>query len=260
MDFLKIANNIKKDGYIILPNFFTKEELQNLKKSLLDTLNYIDNDSEKDLQKKYYQIKKDYPKLKSHWYDIAPHNITLTKLLHKSSILEIIKCFFNSEVLFSGRPCIHVHDVDNDTLLAPHQETKQFARDNIVLWTPLFDTSPKKGTGGLAIYEKSHTHGYFEHSLDTPKDKKVWTKDYTHVKDNKVIQKFKRKELEINAGSLVLLHSALIHNGYPTSKEGFVRITITERFNPLQKIPFLKDGNAPLKIPYVGVDYNKITE
>jgi len=40
MDFLKIVNNIKKDGYIILPNFFTKEELQNLKKSFLDTLNY----------------------------------------------------------------------------------------------------------------------------------------------------------------------------------------------------------------------------
>ena len=40
-------------------------------------------------------------------------------------------------------------------------------------------------------------------------------------------------------------------------KKNHVRITITERFNPLQKIPYLKKEKAPLKIPYKA-DYNKI--
>jgi hypothetical protein len=43
------------------------------------------------------------------------------------------------------------------------------------------------------------------------------------------------------------------------NKDG-LRIVITERLNPLKKIPYLKDENAPLKIPYTGVDYNAIKE
>ena len=48
--------------------------------------------------------------------------------------------------------------------------------------------------------------------------------------------------------------------GYPNKTKGHVRITITERFNPLQKIPFLRNENAPLRMPYEGVDYNKIVD
>ena len=69
-----------------------------------------------------------------------------------------------------------------------------------------------------------------------------------------------RIELEVSAGSAVFLHSALVHCGYPNKTKGHVRITVTERFNPLKKIPFLRDEKAPLKIPYVGVDYNKISD
>ena len=45
-----------------------------------------------------------------------------------------------------------------------------------------------------------------------------------------------------------------------TKKKGFVRIVITERFNPLKNIPFLKNPDAPLKIPFTGIDYNKIVD
>ena len=45
-----------------------------------------------------------------------------------------------------------------------------------------------------------------------------------------------------------------------TKKKGKVRIVITERYNPLKKIPFLKNENAPMNIPFVGVDYNKISD
>ena len=62
--------------------------------------------------------------------------------------------------------------------------------------------------------------------------------------------------------------STIIHCGYPTKKKNSVRITVTERYNPLQKIPFLRDENAPLKMPYTNddpkpgdfVDYNKIVD
>ena len=75
-----------------------------------------------------------------------------------------------------------------------------------------------------------------------------------------ISSKFKRKELEVKAGSAVLMISSCLHCGYPNKTKESVRITICERFNPLQKIPYLKDPKATMKIPYMGVDYNKISD
>ena len=56
------------------------------------------------------------------------------------------------------------------------------------------------------------------------------------------------------------MHSSVLHCGYPNKTKGSVRITICERYNPLQKIPYLRNKNAPMKMPYTGVDYNKIVD
>ena len=69
-----------------------------------------------------------------------------------------------------------------------------------------------------------------------------------------------RVELEVKAGSAVLMHSSTLHGGYPNKTKGSVRITVCERYCPLQKMPYLKNPKAPLKIPYTGVDYNKILD
>ena len=142
-------------------------------------------------------------------------------------------------------------------MLDAHQETSQFAVDTLVFWSPLEDTNDENG--GLSIYLDSHKKGYFEHKLERSDNKKVWTKDYTHI-PNEITSKFQKVNLVVKSGSVVLMKSSMIHSGYPTKKRGHLRITITERFNPLRKLPFLKDENAPIKIPYVGVDYNSIPD
>ena len=257
-DNKKITDEIKNNGYYIFKDYFNEDDLNNIKQSLLNTLHYIKPDDEKDLQKKYYQIKKYNPKLKGNWYDIAPRNITLLQLLHKKELIVFIKEFFGTSDVFSGRPCIHCHDDENVNLLDPHQETRQIARDNMVFWSPLYDTN--KNHGGLVVYKDSHKHGYFDHTLENPHaGKKSWTKEYTHV-SSKITNKFKRIELEVMAGSAVLMHSAVVHCGYPNKTKGHVRISVTERFNPLQKIPFLRDEKATLRMPYVGIDYNKVID
>ena len=253
----KLKKEINQKGYTVIKNFYNKKKLSEIKKSLLDILNYVRPSKEKDLQKKYYEIKKLNPKLKSNFYDIAPYNIDMIKGIHTPELINFVKYFFKTKTLFTGRAAIHVHDEDNDKILLPHQETNQFARDCILFWMPLWDTNIK--TGGLTIFEKSHNKGYFDHKLEDPTGIKKWTHKYTNI-DTKIYSKFNRKNLEIKAGSAVLAHSALVHCGYPLTKMGSVRITITERFNPLQKIPFLKDPKKPMKIPYVGVDYNRIKD
>jgi hypothetical protein len=169
-----------------------------------------------------------------------------------------VKEFFNTEVVFCGKRHLNVFDDENDKLLPPHQETHQIARDTLLIWAPIYDTN--KDNGGLAIYKNSHKHGYFKHirQKTNSKDSK-WTSGYNHV-DSKIEQKFEKVELEIKAGSALLMSSKLIHSGYATRKKGKVRIVITERYNPLQKIPFLKDENAPMNIPFVGANYNEILD
>ena len=182
------------------------------------------------------------------------HNLTLYKYLHSEKMINLMKDYFKTKVIFSARPCIHVHDSSNDFLLEPHQETNMFSRDGILLWSPLYDTNEK--CGGLTIYKNSHKHGFFPHSLKNPNGKKMWTKDYTNI-DKSIYGKFEKMNLNVKAGSAVLMINKMIHTGYPMKVKDKLRITITERYNPLQNIPFLKNDKAPPKIPYT-IDYNKI--
>ena len=255
-NYNKIIKEIKEKGYYVCENFFTKKDLKEIKGSLLETLHYIKKDKEKDLQKKYYKIKKFNPKLKGHWYDMANYNLTLYKHLHSKKVITLMKKYFNTNVLFSARPCIHAHDNSNDYLLEPHQETNMFSKDGILVWSTLFDTNKKNG--GLVIYEGSHRHGFFKHRLKSASGKKKWTKKYTNI-DSKIYGKFKRVEMDIKAGSAIFMINSMVHCGYPMTQKKNVRITLTERFNPLKKIPYLKNENASLNIPYTA-DYNKILD
>jgi len=252
-----IIKEIKNKGFCILEDCFDKNDLEEMKGSLLSALNYIQPNGETDLQKKYYQVKDYNRKLKGNWYDIAGRDINLLQQLHSPSLVSIVKQYFESKVIYSGRPCIGVHDDENVHLLEPHQETSQLSVDSLLFWAPLFDTN--KDSGGLAVYENSHKHGYFDHTLDHPDGNTGWTKQYTHV-SREISSKFKRKELEVKAGSAVLMISSCLHCGYSNKTKNSVRITVCERFNPLQKIPYLKDPKASLKIPFTGVDYNNITD
>ncbi len=252
----KISKSLNDKGYYAFNNYLSKSELKKIQSTLLKTLNYIKPSSQKNLQKKYYEIKNFNNKLKGNWYDICKYNIDLLQTLHKKEMINFVKKFFNTDVVFSGRPAIHVHDIANDRILDAHQETNQFARDTIVLWIPLFDTN--KNTGGLKIYEKSHLNGYFKHSLEHPTlGKKAWTNKYTHI-NKKYLTQFKEKKLQVKAGTAIIFLSSLVHSGYENKDGKSVRITITERFNPLKKLPYLKDEKASLKMPYVGLDYNNI--
>ena len=78
---------------------------------------------------------------------------------------------------------------------------------------------------------------------------------YTHI-DKKYLNGLNENlRLKGNCNYLFII---LVHSGYENQDGKSVRITITEKFNPLKKLPYLKDEKAPLKMPYVGVDYNKL--
>jgi len=264
----KYIKEIKKNGYCIIPNFFSNKSIKKMRNSLLDGLHYIKPDNEKDLQKKYLQIKKYNKILSGHWYDITKQDINLSQEIHKTEIIQLVKDFFKTDVVFSGRLSLHIIEDTNARLLQPHQEDKQLARDFFLLWTPLFDTN--RQNGGISIFEGTHKHEYFHHTdklykvphkcpqchVTSPKlfaknfsYKMNKNNEYLSIVDPPIGKKFKKRDLEIKAGSLALFHSRLMHSGYPTRKKNSVRIVVSDRLCPLKKVPFLEDENALIKIP-----------
>ena len=93
--------------------------------------------------------------------------------------------------------------------LDPHQETNQCAKDFLFIWAPIFDAIGDQG--GLDIYKKSHKHGYWKHSNSN----KLGS---SHLKED-VLNKFEKQRMEVESGSALLIHSALIHGSVKTTKE-----------------------------------------
>ena len=81
-NFNKIKKSLQQNGYYEFKNYLSKSELEKIKKSLVETLNYIHPSNQKDLQKKYYEVKKYNNKLKGNRYDICKYNIDLLGHLH----------------------------------------------------------------------------------------------------------------------------------------------------------------------------------
>ena len=76
-NYSKITKNLKTNGYYEFNNYLSKKEIKKVQNTLLQTLNYIKPSNQKNLQKKYYEIKKYNNKLKGNWYDICKYNIDL---------------------------------------------------------------------------------------------------------------------------------------------------------------------------------------
>ena len=247
----EIFKQIDENGYCKLDNIFSKEQIESVKESLYSILNYIKpDDTVKDLQEKYYQVKEHSMKLKGHFFDMTSFDINTLQILFDEKIIDLVKGYFKTDVVFSGRPSIHIHDSENERFLDPHQETNQCAKDFLFIWAPVFDAKGEQG--GLELYKKSHKQGYWKHHNTN----KLGS---SHLKQE-VTGKFEKIRMEVEAGSALLIHSALIHGSVETKKRRFARFILCDRYCPLQKIPYLRKEEASLKIPHFGTDYNLITE
>ena len=249
-----IFTEVKENGYAKIDNYFSFEQIDKVKKSLVEMLNYVYKDDKvTDLQKKYFQILEKNPKLKGNFYDLCKHETEILKLLNDDRTMDLVRGYFNTEVIFSSNPGILIYDDGNQRVLAPHQETNQFAKDFLFIWAPLYDAIGDQG--GITIYENSHKHGYWQHHTNN----KLGSTNVI----SEAASKFKKKKLEVEAGSALLVHSAMIHESVNTKKKGFARFVIIDRLCPLKQLPYLERADVPKKIPYPGhgegghtVDYN----
>ena len=87
----KIIKEIKNNGFYILDDYLSNQDIDKIKKSLLKVFHYIKPDNENNLQKKYYQIKKYSPILKGNWFDIVTSDISILQFLYAPIIINLVK-------------------------------------------------------------------------------------------------------------------------------------------------------------------------
>ena len=83
MNYSKVIKEIKLNGFYVYENFYTKKDINEIKKSLFRLVKLYKKNKSKRSSKKYYEIKKFNHKLKGNWYDMAGNNLTIFKFVHK---------------------------------------------------------------------------------------------------------------------------------------------------------------------------------
>ena len=142
----KIFRDIRENGYSLLKNLYSEDQLNKIKNSLYNMLNYIKPDEKiTNLQEKYYQVKKYNSILKGHFYDLCKNEVEILRLAQDPKVIDLVKRFFDVDVVFSTDPGIVLYDDDNDRLLTPHQETGQISKNFLIIWIPLYDAKDDQG-------------------------------------------------------------------------------------------------------------------
>jgi ectoine hydroxylase-related dioxygenase (phytanoyl-CoA dioxygenase family) len=241
---LKIKNQLKEKGYIVIKNFFTKKQVKELLKSYeknIDYCNSLMSSSKKNsLDKKYLYLEKKNKNLKSKSYDLSKYHPSLFQLATDKKLMTILESVFK-ETFFLDFPQIRIDDNKNSFMLPMHQEIfGQMSRKLLTLWCPLTDVSKKNGT--LTIQSDSHKMGVLGHEFIYLNNRQH------HAVKKKYINKKKIKYFNLKSGDIVLFDPYLIH-GTGKNFSNKIRWTFIARYNAISGIESLKSKkNKSLRI------------
>ena len=164
----KIKDNFQEKGFVVVKSLVSKKMIFTVfqqVEQLIDEALQIKkvNPSEfENVDTKYMFLKKNYPKIKSHIYDLIKYLDGVHAISTMPSLLKIIKELSGPSLLLDGIQ-LGINDFDNDNLIPFHQEmNNSFSYQCVTAWIPLIDLTVKKGT--LAFVPKSHKNGYVKHT------------------------------------------------------------------------------------------------
>ena len=260
----KYKLDFKKNGYVIVKNAFNNKIINQFSKSLAYLINACDvkevnikNIKNKKITLLKKEILKNLLKLenKDHSYIANIYNalrdLNITdKIFNNSKITKIIYELLSTSqdvpIYIKQKACRIDMPRNNNFSLDWHQESPYTIKDTdlIQIWAPAIETI-RVINGAIKILPGSHKEGHVKTKDSFPK---VGHAQY--VPENKVIKRYKVKNIELNIGDVLLFSKFLIHksgDNYST----YPRLTFIAHYhNPLKK-DFLKNfvykGDKALK-------------
>lgn len=259
----KLYREFWENGYVVIKNFLTKKEINKIFFQLNDIIDQsLQGQKDKvlklnNIDQKYLYLKKNNPKLKSHFYDLVQNCDSFITFAGSKKLLKYAKLFSNSKTVLVEGWQVRIDHRNDRTNLPEHQELNQISKDVFTCWVPLVDVEKK--SGGLYFRAKSHKLGHVRYKnfhLSATEAGKKRTKILKKVFNQPKYKKFKSVDAKLKAGDAVMFHTFLFHGTHPNLINRIMWTAIV-RCNSIKSAPYLRDKHAPFKVPY-DADYNLI--
>lgn len=240
----EIQHHFDTNGFYIAKSLIPEAMIANIFSQIEDLLDealrlhHIDPKEFAGVDEKYSCLKNHHPQIKSHVYDLIKSLSSVHAVANFPPLLKIIENLTGSSLLLDGTQ-LRINDSDNDGLIPFHQEINNtYSNQCITTWIPLVDLT-KVENGALRFVPQSHKQGYIKHSQ---------VNGYPAM-DETCIDPSKIEHACLSRGDALIFHRHLFHaSGANNSSQ--TRWTFITRYSPLQEIPYLENGQAPLRVPY----------
>jgi phytanoyl-CoA hydroxylase len=240
-----MINTYKKEGYLVLKNFFSKEEIQ----ILLDEVKGVFAQQIKRVlgievdihdtaafdEAMYAFFEQDFEAFVGTGKNVQ-HLISLHKLGVDERLMRLVKQLGLSTPVIAVRPAIQFnsrHLSKNGSThwrLGAHQDwrTGQGSLDSVVCWFPMVDAG--EALGALQVIPQSHTWGLMEAN----------TTGYAgFITENLSDEDFVQCEFEV--GDLLIFSAFLVHRSGNNVTED-IRWSVQLRYNNLDETSFIERG------------------
>ena len=233
------VNDIRENGYCIIEDYYSNSEIESILSEIDAVMSQVAIMKHmKNIDEKYFFLKKHHPVLKSRCYDMFSYTTSLNRFINKQVVTDIAQSLYKSPVLINNVQ-IRVDDSSLDRDLPLHQELNQMSLFNLTVWVPLVDVL-EKSSGGIQVIPKSHKAGLLKHTM---------VNNYSAVDNDELLKLEEPKRVQVKKGDAILFHPYLVHGSLP-NKSGNIRWTSIARFNELSHINYLKDKSANLTCGY----------
>lgn len=239
----KDKNFFKKEGFLYIKNFFNKNLISELNKSIIFSLNEVlkkkkiyNEFKHFELNDKLINFRKKYPLYFSEFFQTIQTIAHIYPPLVKNKVLMAIEQLLNVSKNFLTLTDVGIRlDAPNDNRnsLEWHQDSSYYKQNEsgingIVVWSPLIQNISKK-MGPLEFLKKSHKIG----TLMTPKNKsknKLSSRKIS-INENKIKKYLHNIEFfKINQGDVLLMNLDMIHRSGKNLSNKF-RITLLARYH-----------------------------
>lgn len=233
----------KNEGFLYISNFFDKELINELNKSIVLSLDEIlkkkklySTFKNYNLNKKLFLFRKKYPLYFSEFFETLQTIANIYPPLVKKKVLSIVEQLLNISIDFITLTDVGVRlDSPNDSrnALEWHQDSSYYRQNNsgkngVVAWSPLVqDISLEMGP--IEFLRKSHKIGTLMTSKKKSKNKLYSRK--ISIDKNK-IQKYLKNiaSVEIKQGDVLLMSLDMVHRSGKNLSDKF-RVTLLGRYH-----------------------------
>jgi len=252
----KYLNEFNGQGYTLIPELVSQKQIQRIFhqiESILDVvidIHKIQIPIGVGVDSKYMALKKQNPIIRSHVYDLIRVMNSIQEAIFSSMVIKLIEYILGTSTVFTDDTQVRIDDNSDDRLIELHQEVGLISIKNATLWCPLVDLHDDMK--GLNILPGSHKNGFVPHRFYPEQH------NYYCIDEDYPIDRSKIISPNCKAGDGIIFDGMLMHGSNPNKSKN-IRWTLISRYNSLQGIPYLKDKNAQMHIPYTA-DYNYLID